>query len=305
MKYLSMMFAAISIAFFAGCVPGEVELLIKTSALNKVMCGGHAEILAGVKDSFVISNANDKVSIALKGIETNRDLACALTNFYSRMFVESMLGERAKSGERNMSFVMEERKNDLPILKMEAKFPASLKLKGTGPEASQNGGVECMPTILCLDYDSDNGCLEYSESTISNNSAYAEYLGRVTGAYEMFVTLKNINNSEKGERPSNSNITWERMVMAPLFAGAMTNVSFFVEGDDDKPIFVVGENVKVNDKPVADYQAWIRKGDKVCITLLNEKSDLKSVQFFESEAQAKAVKKAKDKVKQAANKNVK
>lgn len=318
MNHQSIMFVAIAMAFFAGCVPGEAGFLIKTSALNKVMRGEQAEIMVRVKDSRVISNANDKVSIDLKGIETERDFVCALTNLYSEMFVAKMfVDDESSSGKwsnRNMSFVLEERKNDWPILKMEATFPAFLTRKSVRPD-TQKGGVGCVPTLFCFDYDPENGYLDYSKSIAG--IAYSEYRGRVEGANRMLATLNSINSNENVESVLDDFLFIRDPVVAmaslPLYVFLLKNKSFFVKGDDDKPIFVIGKNVKVNGKPVADYQAWIRKGDEVCITVEAEKSNsldgnsdlLERVRFFESEAQAKAVKDAEDKNMQPANNNAK
>ena len=305
MKHLFHMFVFLTtMAFFSGCFPEiKAELSVKTSALNRAMRGEQAEIMVCVKGEFVISNANDRISIGLNGVETVRDFALLLADAYSELFNKPEFVKR--SGR--MSFSLEERTNDWPLLKMSATFPASLARKGVEPASSEDaerisaghlfddGRLNAeskdqsdeklgMP-IVCLNLNLEDGRIEHSKSKMASNMAFAEYLGEVLGATKMLETFTKKN--EKVEWLARNVSFWG---LAPICVQVWRPVSLVVEGDDEKPIFVIGKDVKVDGKSVTDYKAWIRKGDKVSIELAgDEKACLKSVQFFETEDQAKTL----------------
>lgn len=57
--------------------------------------------------------------------------------------------------------------------------------------------------------------------------------------------------------------------------------SFRIVGDGECEIYVTGKDVVVNGSPVADYKAWIHKGDNVSIEVNNPDIDEPRVHFFE------------------------
>ena len=299
MKHLFLMFVCAAMAFLAGCVPGEAEFSIKTSALNKAMRGEYAEITVCVKGNIVLSNATDKMSVEAKGIKTIRDFALVLANLYSEMFTRPEFADKTRDLGRNMSFTVEDRENDWPLLNMAATFPASVTRKGAEPDDKNNKKcMECMEKsgtpITCFAMDPETGLLEESESKTGYNVAFVEYASKIMGAGKMLKALNIIDNGPANQLYENI----AELGMRPFCATCLEHLYFLVEGDDDKPVLIVGKDVKVDGKPVADYRAWIRNGDKVHIELNASQSNkamsrLKDVHFFETEVQAEALGSAK------------
>ena len=182
---------------FAGCVfPGESELFVKTSALSKAMHGEQTEIMVRVKGEIALSNANERISVGLEGITTKKDFVLAIADVYSDVFLKSEGGRglaEPKDVRRSISFSVEERKQDVPLLRMEATFPAVLMLKG----ARFDVGKSSAP-IIVLEYDPSDGALNMSTNLLSNVFG-VEYFSAIIGASKMLEGLKLVEKNSPAE----------------------------------------------------------------------------------------------------------
>ena len=275
MKHSLCMVAIVAIGMFlVGCdpYPGYSELAIKTSDFNKAMRGEVAEIMVKVENSFDFSGANRMVVVGAREPELGRDFALVVAGVYSNMFSGYTTSQRenVNSSRRTMTFNIEDRKDECPILKMMASYPVTLIIN------PKDGILGCR----CINND------KYLDGY------YTELIAGASRVLDSVLVLpaKNLNDedSEYGARSVES-IVDEIGKFAEGAPGAlwMEHLTFLIEGDDDKPVFVVGKEIKVNDKPVANYRTWIRKGDKVRIEA-NAKMTGNGVRFFETEAQADA-----------------
>ena len=255
---------AVASLFFAGCVlPGESELFVKTSALRKAMHGGQAEIMVSVNGEIALSNANERISAVLEGITTKKDFVLAIADVYSDMFLNPDVGmtkakDKSEDIRRSISFSVEEREQDVPLLKMEAAFPAALMLKGARFDAEKSSAP-----IAALEYDPSDGSLGMSTNMLSYVFGF-EYMSTIDGANKMLDKLKLIGRDDEPAE------MLQVMVGTLPFVMGRERVIFTIEGDDDREICVTGKDVVVDGNPVGDCKTWIHKGDSVCIEVYNK-----------------------------------
>ena len=300
MKCLLRMFAcAVAALFLAWTSSGSTELTIKTSEFNKAMRGEVAETTVTIKESFELKGANEKVSVGMKGVERGRDFALVLAGAYSKVLLESEIPFKIpldnftnKNPFRSsMAFKVEDINDKCPLMEIAVSCPASLAL--TGVVACAKTDKKEPAPMLCFDILPEKGVLRANELDEGLREAFLSYdIGGIVGMY-MALDEMNLIDVSADDRKENHCRSIAREVLRCLAEISMANaksepyITFAIEGDDDKPIFVVGKEVKVDDKLVENYRAWIRKGDKVRIEA-NTKMRGNGVRFFETEAQADA-----------------
>lgn len=248
-------------AALAGCVPGEAEFTLKTSEVRKALNGEVSHIRVHEKMTTVLSNAYAKVTFG-GGKFTNRlDVVKMLAADCKKV----ALGKIAGSNDV-VNVWVDEKGGAVPCVKLEAQFDVAL---GTQAALNRRIAERKTPEPLALEIDAASG--EIGEPHFKGDERDAVWNAGVamcaTASIARMDLLENLFGKEEGCDLA--------AVDKSLFSAALPtwfkNLSCVVVGDGDEPLYVVAEDAKVNGKPMAKFEGYVKKGETVRFELDKKK----------------------------------
>jgi len=150
-------------------------------------------------------------------------------------------------------------------VKMDAQFDVAL---GTRAALERRIAERNTPEPLALEIDAASG--EIGETHFKRDERDVWNAGVAVCAAASIARmdlLERLLGTEQGEELS----AVDRSLLSATLPTWFKNLSCVVVGDGDEPLYVVAEDAKVNGKPMAKFEGYVKKGETVRFELNKEK----------------------------------
>lgn len=246
-------------AVLAGCTPGEAEFTLKTSEVRKALNGEVAHIRVHERMTTVLSNACRKVTFGDGKFTNQLDVVRALTEKSKGFDLEKL------AGSNNTAKVwIEEKPGTLPSVKMDAQFDIAL---GTQAALERRLAARDTRELSVLAIDAETGTIGEPKFARDDQVWNAGVAVCAAASIARMDLLERLLGTEQGEELS----AVDRSLLSATLPTWFKNLSCVVVGDGDEPLYVVAEDAKVNGKPMAKFEGYVKKGETVRFELNKEK----------------------------------
>lgn len=256
----NIVMAAVCAGVLCGCVPGEAEFTMRTSAIRKALKGEVVQIRVHEQLTIPLSNAYDAVSF---GGYTNKlqVVKAQVTDVDREPLYHLQDGEWTNDAVRVW---VEEKAGKLPCVKAEGTLCVAL-----GPEEAirKKAAERQLEEVCVLKIDPSTGAIghlqqfrigkEFHNQRLETHVLAAESRGQLVD------TL--FGKEERDLAAVDESLMW--MVLPTWFR----DLSCVIVGDSDEPLYIIADDVVVNGVPTAHYEGAIGKGETVRFELDKKK----------------------------------
>jgi len=262
----------LAMSALVGCTPGEAEFTLKTSEVRKALQGEVAHIRIHETMTTVLSNAERKVSFGGGKFTNQLDVVKAML---------ARIGNRdpfdfTKSAWTNDSVKIwvEENTNALPCVKLDAQVEIAF---GTTNALRRHVANHKATELCALSVDVPTGrickCDDEDNDAPCSNGRGPAFWSAIMAHGELMETLFSGEDEDL--------FAVDKSLMAVMLPTWFQKLSCVIVGDGDEPLYVIAEDAKVNGRPMAHFEGYVKKGETIRFELDKRKhEDDGGMRFF-------------------------